>query len=351
MKKQYILALSVLFFAACHDKEETIIPADTAVWEEEKNFTLDQRAQLNSYADGDQLLLLGLNSLHRMTDLSGTAIRANVPGLSNAATYKFPIVSNAIAVAATESIVFLYPTHYPNYNSRLPINLKQIDPFFEAFTFMPASEGESIKISGNNVCLIPYRAQGGQRVLRITYAIQKNTVRDNPDALSIVRTEIVDIPTFDAQRFLLFEEFNNRFYLSDDKNLWSIAESGEAIRLLQKPVAKMFKLKNELFTIAPDGFYSSTNGTSWNRIGFVSNNMTLVNYTTLNDTLLIGYRNDQLFRIKLEPGSKTVELANAGMEGHWITSVSLFKDRVYLTTLSGVFTKNLSDFIKLKEDR
>ena len=79
--------------------------------------------------------------------------------------------------------------------------------------------------------------------------------------------------------------------------------------------------------------------------------MTLVNYTTLNDTLLIGYRNDQLFRIKLEPGSKTVELANAGMEGHWITSVSLFKDRVYLTTLSGVFTKNLSDFIKLKEDR
>ncbi len=42
------------------------------------------------------------------------------------------------------------------------------------------------------------------------------------------------------------------------------------------------------------------------------------------------------------------ELVNDGLAGNAITSISLFNNKVYATTLSGVFTKELEEFFTYK---
>lgn len=354
MTKHYLIALFlVLFLSACADKEEPVIPTAPATWVEHPVFTLDQRTQLNSYADEDQLLILGLNSMHRISGPTNAVSRAKIYALDNATTYKYPLSSNVIAVAASASSVVVYPPHYPNFDTATRINLKEIDPTFQAFAFIPAWLGESIKISSKNVCLIPYQSSSEQsvlKVLRVKFAIQKSSTQSDPDALSIISTEILSIPEFYPSSLYLFEEFDNKFYLSGSQNLWSIADSGEPTLLLDRTAYKMFKQNNRLFAIAFDGLYSSANGTSWANSGTVAaKTFETMNYVSLSNTLLIGYKNDQLFHVNLLE-NKIYELDNTGMKGHAITSISQFKDKVYLTTFSGVFTKDSADFLTPKEN-
>ncbi len=47
-------------------------------------------------------------------------------------------------------------------------------------------------------------------------------------------------------------------------------------------------------------------------------------------------------------GIRRRELVNDGLAGNQITSVCRFRDRVYVTTLSGVFYKPYRDFLTFK---
>jgi hypothetical protein len=47
-------------------------------------------------------------------------------------------------------------------------------------------------------------------------------------------------------------------------------------------------------------------------------------------------------------GLSSRELVNGGLAGNQITSVCRFRDRVYVTTLSGVFHKPYRDFLTFK---
>ncbi|NID13127.1 hypothetical protein [Fibrivirga algicola] len=71
-------------------------------------------------------------------------------------------------------------------------------------------------------------------------------------------------------------------------------------------------------------------------------------YKTVGDKLIAAY-NSQLFQLTITPTTlSTVELDNTGLYGNRITSVAQFRNTVYVSTLSGVFTKPVRTFLTTK---
>ena len=96
-------------------------------------------------------------------------------------------------------------------------------------------------------------------------------------------------------------------------------------------------------------FYSTDNGFTWTEGYETPWELVLLNYAKINGKL-IGYRYAQLFEITINENEfQAKELDNDGLEGKSITSVSKFDNKVYLTSLSGVFYKPVDEFFIEKE--
>jgi hypothetical protein len=81
---------------------------------------------------------------------------------------------------------------------------------------------------------------------------------------------------------------------------------------------------------------------------FTAYDYSFLNYTKI-DNKIIGYRYGQLWDISVsETELIAKELDNDGLDGISITSVSKFDDKVYLSTLSGVFYKIADEFFDYK---
>ena len=94
--------------------------------------------------------------------------------------------------------------------------------------------------------------------------------------------------------------------------------------------------------------YSTDNGFNWNRVSTAEQETAYLNYSVIAGRV-VGYWKSQLWEFSLKKdGYTTVELDNDGLNGKIITSVSGYKDKVYVTTLSGVYYKNTTDLFQEK---
>ena len=64
---------------------------------------------------------------------------------------------------------------------------------------------------------------------------------------------------------------------------------------------------------------------------------------------LCAHRDDDIHEINFNTG-EVIELDNWGLEGNEITSINVFNDKVYITTLSGLFYRNVDEFFTYKKD-
>ena len=125
-------------------------------------------------------------------------------------------------------------------------------------------------------------------------------------------------------------------------------------KILDEGFIRMFEVEDKLygltFRFSESKLYESENGLSWNYLGILDNSFRLLNYSTV-DGKTIAYYYSQIFQIeRSDSGFDIKELSVEGLFGHRITSITEFKGRVYVTTLSGVFYKDLEDFWIEKEE-
>jgi len=118
----------------------------------------------------------------------------------------------------------------------------------------------------------------------------------------------------------------------------------------------MFRHAGAFFGFANDGLYKPTNGKDWAPVSGMTanatlNNLQMLNYHALSNGLLIATYNDQMFKVELsEKELKLIELDNSGLDGNKITSIARFRDKIYLTTLSGVFYRGEDKFLTYKQE-
>ena len=128
----------------------------------------------------------------------------------------------------------------------------------------------------------------------------------------------------------------------------------ELEKILDEGFIRMFEVEDKLygltFRFSESKLYESENGLSWNYLGILDNSFRLLNYSTI-DGKTIAYYYSQIFQIeRSDSGFDIKELSVEGLFGHRITSITEFKGIVYVTTLSGVFYKDLEDFWIEKEE-
>jgi hypothetical protein len=104
------------------------------------------------------------------------------------------------------------------------------------------------------------------------------------------------------------------------------------------------------FTLGQNEFLHSTNnGKIWNKTSTSEFEIAHLNLTTIEDKT-IGYWRSQIWQVMFsDSGYSVVELDNDGLAGEIITSITAYKNKVYVTTRSGLFYRNLSNLFEIKE--
>ncbi|WP_207434034.1 hypothetical protein [Sabulibacter ruber] len=349
-KRVLLVCLSFSLWSCEETEEEEVTPkTPEATWQEDGRFLYDTRVQTNSHAVSGKLFVMGLNSLTTLAQDKGKDVttRSILESVRNPTQYKYPVSDDLLAVAFDQSTVVCYPNYWPSIQSGVGIHLPTIDPKFREFDFPLAAQSECMKISPNKVLAIPYQAIDGMKVLLVRLQIQPST-RGLWDEVSITNTQIVQISSNHVYtQFLSFLE--DGFYLGNGEATFHLSENGSLQKLRDNGLRGLFTYKQNIYGLFNDGLHQSTDGKSWNLKADIST-LNLLSYTSLNDTLLIGTYNDQMFQIRINPTTLSMlELKNEGMKGHKITSLALFNHKVFVTTLSGVFVKEEKDFLSYKE--
>jgi hypothetical protein len=146
--------------------------------------------------------------------------------------------------------------------------------------------------------------------------------------------------------------YYGKFFVGCGSSTFLIRADGTHNKVLDEEAQLYFEYGNNLYTLGNNTVYKSTDkGESWMAVYKVSFGGGAIRGFNIGDNAFI-FNGDKIAQLFLSPDAITSkELVNDGLAGNQITSVSRFKDRVYVTTLSGVFYKPYEQFLTFKKDK
>jgi len=157
------------------------------------------------------------------------------------------------------------------------------------------------------------------------------------DQTSPYTEHLISIHTIDPDFFLTFTD-----------KTYKVTSEGIVSEVSDDILLRLIKVQNAIYGISYDALYKSVDeGNSWEKLFKVASFMNDLHYQVINNEV-VGFYYSQLFKIDFEK-NEIREIMNDGLEGHRITSISKFKDKVFVTTFSGVFYKEWEDFYNFKE--
>jgi hypothetical protein len=363
-RSSILLLLLPLLFYSCSKKETdemVVTPSDS--WKISDHFLYNYKIQLNSYVDETGLYLLGYEGLSKIhyegeVEYATRYTKFTKMQVGN----KYPL-NRDIFTETNLSSVYFTSTQNPIQGGRIArLDMTDIDPAFARFNFSPNESAECLGLTKNNVALIPYQVYdtnssstpviNGAKLLLVKVEL---TGADN-DIPKVSNTIVIDNIRMDAVNYI--QVFNDYFYVVyGSEKLVRISEEGDVEELMSNWLVPMFRHSGSLYGFYRDRLYKSASGKDWNEILGLTSNATLfdlprLNYHTLSNGELIATYNSQLFKVELSENRILLkELDNSGLDGNKITSIARFKDKIYLTTLSGVFYRGEDQFLTLKQDR
>jgi hypothetical protein len=364
--KQMLLLLSLTFlFFACSKKEldeiEDNIKTEDA-WELNKNFQLNEKSLLNSFADEKELYVLGFNAFSEVRYVGDLEyVKHNQNLFKSPFEYKFPVTATLFPGILKNELV-LRASKNTAFGSNVSINMIQIDPEFAQFDFPSYEVSESMGLTSNNVALVPYRVFdrntyatpviSGSKFLLVKLNMIENSVNETP---ILVETRIIDNQRNDQVASIA--TIDNYFYLSFRSGSFvRISENGTIEALVEREMHPVFKHNNVYYGFSYDGLYTSATGNNWTLISGMTSNLLLPQlrqllFHSINPNTLIATYNSQLFKVDITSKNiKVTELENSGLNGHRITSLAQFNGKVYVTTLSGLFTNEEEKLLSFKEN-
>ncbi|GMQ29249.1 hypothetical protein [Algoriphagus confluentis] len=352
-------AIALIFLQNCNPKEE--IPSVSTVWERAEGFGLDPLLGSNLL---NQKLFVTSESgrypnatLDGPNDFQGFGIEQNAPG-----RYRFPSSDKVVASRNDNFIVLEAPKNVGLTGKGLRYNMKEIDPDFQYFFDLPYFFSDAIGIDKNGTVLIPY------------HSASNGFAKSSPDFL-LFKTKLVDGELEVLELKLIKENFiqgmnsvtrvnsfDNFFQIRIGPDTYNIGED-EKPKLKHEHLTKSFQFGSEIISFGAlfgqssplYAYRSDLNGQNTQLINTFDDPSILQLEFTIVDGRIIGYGNSQLFLIDLQENNiKITELDNTGLEGSFITSVTMADaNRVLVTSapipgfdLAGGFYKPLEELFK-----
>jgi hypothetical protein len=212
-----------------------------------------------------------------------------------------------------------------------------------------------MKINSENQILIPYNTSDNSvSFLLVDMKIDKVDKYWIDDTLKTKKIIIYSGSPLINLTFI-FSLFSNKdYYFATLENTYKIKSDGSFSKILDGRVGKFFQKNDTLYSLVSGFIYQSTNdGDNWINFGAIPQNLNSLNFLDyyLVNNEIIGTYNAQLFHLTINKNSLTVkEIDNDGLANNSITSISKYYDKVYVTTLSGVYYINYKDFLKYKPE-
>ena len=364
--KRYLVIIFCFALLACEDSTEELIENG---WTNHDYFFREDKILLTSQVSLGRLTIAGIGRIAVFDSSSYEPIVNISPQNEKSLESKPAVFEDFVMYKGPET--GSNPTHLViNSATHLLCNRGSASPYFESIRLHeidPALYSPYDRIytnfytqevgTFNNLgqFLTPIRDEGWQASLCLitpNYTFSENGFSD-PCATIEPGLKRIDFESETTAIYRYMKAFGSNFFVKvDGFPLLKITDKGELIETdLSKAVVKMFAHQGELYALSDyDGslYKSDLEGEKW--VVFSSGGLPTyseMDFFHVEDSLCF-YVYSQLFTLDLNSGTVT-ELDNLGLEGNAITSVSYFNHKVWVTTLSGLFTKEKDHFFKVKE--
>ncbi|MBN2570820.1 MAG: hypothetical protein JXA68_01720 [Ignavibacteriales bacterium] len=356
----FYLVLSILFLIQCEQEPTGPEPSpEPNVWIEHSSLNLSDKILYNSNIVNGKLVLIGYSTIF-VFDSSGPKIN-NYFGTID--LYSKPVITNNILSFGydrnrclcfteldyfTENLggdwIYSKSIYIPNIDSLLNINGSY-------WSIHSTRRSPVCAINSQNQFVFPvgfYTNENGNYIYmgKLTrehnyttgegYRLSDEKLIKFPGDYAIVLTHVYEINTYYDKFFIGAGMGKNSFLLRQDGTF--ITQDFCCY--------DFFQYRDTLYGLSYDILYRSTDqGESWHP--YLSGVSNYVDRFFVIQDKLCWYVNDKIVRLDLET-LEYYELVNEGLEGNTITSVIEYNGKVYVTTLSGLFYKDVDKFFVRK---
>ena len=359
-----LCVISLIALQSCNPKEE--VPAQPIIWESAVGF--GSNPLLGSKFLNQKLYVTAGSgrypnaTIEGPNDFQNFGVEGNLQG-----RYRFPVSDKVVASRNDYQVVLESPKTVGVHGKTIKFIMKDIDPAFQYFFDLPYFVGDAIGIDKNGTVLIPYHSANDGRAKSSPDFIMIKT-KLVADELEIEELKLIKENYFQGMTGVYkMTSFDNFFQINIGPYTFNI-DGDEVPELKHEHFTKSFKFGNEIISFgagyAPDmgklfAYRSDLNGENTQLINTFQDSSSLLQleFCVINGEI-IGYGKSQLFLIDLQEHEiKITELDNTGLEGSYITSVTLTNSNQVLVTsapvsgfdLAGGFYKPMEELFKPKQ--
>ena len=217
------------------------------------------------------------------------------------------------------------------------------------FQLVSYYSGECMAINNNNQALIPYLSTDNDYSLKLLL-VNIRVKSDGIIRLDTISTKVIKIPDSSEYNVISIQSLNDIFYVTTSSKTYRVNTAGELQNVTNNRLYSIVESNKVLYGFGGESIFSSIDsGLTWTKGYSIPAEYIMFKYSKVNNKI-IAYRNSQLFEITLTQDSIIArELDNDGLVGKTITSVSGFGNKVYATSLSGLYFKTIEDFFNDKK--
>lgn len=354
LKKKVISRFTVMFvviavFAFLNSCTKTITETliEEPSWKLHESLEHDDKIILNGYVSADSIYYLSTHSKFWKFNNNNPIFCYNYwPCITQTLEYK-PIISDSVSAYMNEdkTEIQLALNEIDSWNI-IPeiISVWDIDSTFSDDARLPMeSFFQPVGAFNNQNQFLTVVMGDGMNFCIIDYTHNDSTY----SGIEITSTQRIYF-FYGILGFPDIKSFGNRFYVITNDYNYIIYPTGEYHKMDNLPAGlQIFSYNDTLFTFTTNFwlYYSSDLGENWEEYAHFS---AWVSFFEVAGRLCC-HRHDDIHEINFKTG-EVKELDNWGLEGNEITSINKFNNEVYITTLSGLFYRDVDEFFTYKEE-
>ena len=368
IKKTMILIFFTTILISCKKEtiKEIVYKDKEYSWKRDLRFSGDDAILLNSFASTDKLNISAIG-LWITIDTAD-----NYEGILNFDYYlnysikrKIPITEQIFAYYWDEQKeITINSTGYQTAQYLPHFCLPKLDTaFLKINDYYIGRKSEFIAINDNMYCLIPYLTKS---YLPGFFIIKPNShllngiihIDFNTDNATVRK---IKLSTDEYKNSVYFmTSYYNSFFVNLEREFYRIDTLGNSQNVLHQSIYQMIQISDSLiaFGIDDQTYLSTDHGESWKNFlkipkkDFTESNACYHNFEVINKKIIAFPICDvgKLYQLSIKDDKFQVDtIPSDGLERQDITSISEFNGKVYVTTLSGLFYKELDKFMENKD--
>ncbi len=368
MIKKIVIFSMIAFMAMSCTKSDTsttdyIYEGHKYSWREDWRFSANAGVIVNSFASDTKLNLSLSNRWATLDKNDKYAVTTKFEHYLNYSTKrKIPITEKIFAfysdkqqVLSINSTGFLWAEtlpefHLPTYDSEF-LSLND-DYIGRKNTFMA--------ISDDMYCLVPYLTTSYQPkffIIKPDYHWQHGAVHldANTDS-AIVKTVSPAVPP-NASSVYFITSYYHAFFVNLGHELFHIDSLGLVKKVLDKDIHQMVQLSDSLVAFGTNNqtYLSVDQGNTWQAFlnipetNFIGTTAADYNFERINQHIIAypKHNTGKLYHVYIKDNMFRADtIASDGVDKKNITSIAAFNNKVYVTTLSGLFYKDKEELLR-----